>query len=153
GRPRRPPRLGVPIAVYPARRRWRAVLMLPQVFRPETWWTGVRGHSGHFLMRHRGSSEERAMPFRGVSLMDHRAAFVAAARVEGANVRSLCRAYGISRTTGYKWLSRAAGGDEVLADRSRRPHHSPRRSAAAVEAAVVGVRREHPRWGGRKIHH
>jgi transposase InsO family protein len=40
-----------------------------------------------------------------------------------------------------------------LADRSRRPHRSPRRTAGELEAAVVAVRLEHPRWGGRKIHH
>ena len=94
------------------------------------------------------------MPFRGVSLMDQRTAFVSAARIAGANVRELCRTYAISPTTGYKWLDRAgvgvAGG---LADRSRRPHRSPRRTAAELEAAVVAVRLEHPRWGGRKIHH
>ena len=84
------------------------------------------------------------MPFRGVSRMEQRAAFVAAAGEEGANLRSLCRAYGISRTTGYKWLSRALAGDGGLADQSRRPHCSPRRTAAEVEAAVIAVRREHP---------
>jgi transposase InsO family protein len=93
------------------------------------------------------------MPFRGVSVMDQRAAFVSAARVEGANVRDLCRAYKISPTTGYKWLGRVRGGAIDLADRSRRPHRSPRRTAAELEAAVVAVRLEHPRWGGRKIHH
>ena len=93
------------------------------------------------------------MPFRGVSRMEQRAAFVAAAREEGANLRSLCRAFGISRTTGYKWLCRAAAGEGGLADRSRRPHCSPRRTACEVEAVVIGVRGEHPSWGGRKIHH
>src|SRR5882724_9458368 len=93
------------------------------------------------------------MPFRGVSLMDQRAAFVAAGRVEKANRRGLCRAYEISPTTGYKWLDRARGGATDLADRSRRPHRSPRRTAAELEAAVVAVRLEHPQWGGRKIHH
>lgn len=92
------------------------------------------------------------MPFRGVSLMDQRAAFVAAGSVEKANLRELFRAYGISPTTGYKWLDRARGTSD-LADRSRRPHRSPRRTAAELEAAVVAVRLEHPRWGGRKIHH
>src|ERR1051325_2151044 len=93
------------------------------------------------------------MPFRGVSLMDQRSAFVSAARVEGANIRDLCRAYKISPTTGYKWLGRGRGGAGDLAARSRRPHRSPRRTSAELEAAVVAVRLEHPRWGGRKIHH
>ena len=93
------------------------------------------------------------MPFQGVSVLGRRKAFVAAAREEGANVRALCRWYGISPTTGYKWLGRAAEGPAGLRDRSRRPHCSPGRTAADVEAAVVAIRREHPCWGGRKIHH
>ena len=63
------------------------------------------------------------MPFRGVSMQDQRAAFVAMAGTAGANVRAACRYFGISPTTGYKWLARAAAGD--LADHSRRPRSSP----------------------------
>jgi transposase InsO family protein len=91
------------------------------------------------------------MPFRGVSAMEQRAAFVAAAGHEGANVRAACRSFGISPTTGYKWLRRAVSGE--LCERSRRPQHSPRVTPAALEAAVLEIRREHPSWGGRKIHH
>jgi transposase InsO family protein len=40
-----------------------------------------------------------------------------------------------------------------LEDLPRRPHTSPRTTPAAVEQAVVALRREHPCWGGRKIHH
>jgi transposase InsO family protein len=39
----------------------------------------------------------------------------------------------------------------VLADRSRKPHKSPKRTSAEMEERVVAVRREHPCWGGRKI--
>jgi transposase InsO family protein len=84
-------------------------------------------------------------------MKEQRAAFVAAAGVEGANVRAACRAFGISPTTGYKWLARAAVGD--IEERSRRPHGSPGATAADVEEAVLAVRGEHPTWGGRKIHH
>ena len=88
-----------------------------------------------------------------VSLRDE---FVQLARQEGANRRALCRRFGISPKTGYKWLARAAqasaGGHlSSLHDRSRRPHSSPARSAQAVEQAVIAVRREHPAWGARKI--
>ena len=65
------------------------------------------------------------MPFEGVSAMERRQAFVAAAREEGANVRELCRRFTISPTTGYKWLGRAAGGEEEFCERSRRPQRSP----------------------------
>ena len=92
------------------------------------------------------------MPFHEVSHMDARLEFVMLAAAEGANVRGLCRRFGISPTTGYKWLERwridrAAG----LQDQSRRPQHSPLRSAVAIEDAVLSVRAAHPAWGGRKI--
>jgi transposase InsO family protein len=79
-----------------------------------------------------------------------RAEFVALASAAGANRRELCRRFGISPTTGYRWLGRAAAGEE-LADRSRRPRTSPGRTAAGVEAAVVALRDAHPTWGGRKL--
>ncbi|WP_457352639.1 helix-turn-helix domain-containing protein, partial [Roseateles sp. P5_D6] len=50
--------------------------------------------------------------------------FVHLARQDGANVRALCRQFGISPKTGYKWLSRfetCAGDAQALHDRSRRP--------------------------------
>jgi transposase InsO family protein len=72
--------------------------------------------------------------------------------VEGANISALCRDFGISRTTAYKWLARyRAGGAEALADRSRHPYRSPKRTAAELEAAIVQKRQAHPAWGGRKI--
>ena len=92
------------------------------------------------------------MPFREVSRMDARLEFVMLASVEGANVRSLCRRFGISPTSGYKWLERwRVHGTAGLQEQSRRPQNSPLRSAAATENAVLSVRAEHPAWGGRKI--
>jgi hypothetical protein len=38
-----------------------------------------------------------------------------------------------------------------LADRSRRPRSSPARLSADVETVVCQLRREHPRWGARRI--
>lgn len=92
------------------------------------------------------------MPWREVSVMDQRAEFVAFARQGGASRRELCRRFGISPETGYKWLRRAAGGEVGWAeDRSRRPHRSPSQTEAAIETAVLAVRDEHPAWGARKI--
>jgi transposase InsO family protein len=92
------------------------------------------------------------MPWREVSKMDERREFVRLAMQEGANRRELCRRFGIHADTGYKWLDRGLS-DEALADRSRRPHSSPRRTAAAVEAGIVALRDAHPAWGARKIAH
>ena len=91
------------------------------------------------------------MPWREVSVMDQRREFVRLAMLEGVNRRELSRRFGISATVGYKWLSRFAAGDAELADRSRRPHGSPLRSAAAIEVAALAVRDAHPAWGARKI--
>ena len=50
---------------------------------------------------------------------------------------------GVSRTTVAKWAKRfREEGIEGLADRSSRPHHSPRRSAATLVAEVCRLRRE-----------
>ena len=91
------------------------------------------------------------MPWQEVSVMDQRREFVRLAMQEGVNRGERCRRFGISRETGYKRAGRYAAGDEQLADRSRRPHSSPLRSAAAVEGQVLAVRDAHPAWGARKI--
>lgn len=78
--------------------------------------------------------------------------FVMLAAQEGSNIRALCRRYGIQPRIGYKWLARyEAQGEAGLADRPRRPHVSPDRTAAAVEAKVLALRRKHLCWGGRKL--
>jgi transposase InsO family protein len=64
----------------------------------------------------------------------------------------LCRRFGISPKTGYKWLRRyRAGGVSCLADQSRRPKSTPTRTAREMEERIVDVRVRHPAWGGRKI--
>lgn len=93
------------------------------------------------------------MPWNEVSIMDQRREFVALGSREGANISELCRRFGISRQTGYKWLGRYAAGDADLADRSRRPLSTPGRTSSDVEAAVLAVRDAHPAWGARKIVH
>jgi transposase InsO family protein len=90
------------------------------------------------------------MPWQEVSIMEQREEFVRLARLEGVNRRELCRRFGISAQTGYKWLHRFAAG-EALEDRSRRPKSSPRRVERSLEEAVIGVRKAHPAWGARKI--
>jgi transposase InsO family protein len=90
------------------------------------------------------------MVWRSVSVVDQRGEFCRLAGLEGANVSVLCARFGISRQTGYVWLARYGAG-APLTDRSRRPEHSPGRSSAAVEAAVLELRDAHPAWGARKI--
>ncbi len=92
------------------------------------------------------------MPWKEMTTMSQRTAFIERAKAEGANISALCREYGISRKTGYKWLKREQmAGAEGLADQSRRPKHSPDQTPEWIEAQVLGVRESHPAWGGRKI--
>jgi transposase InsO family protein len=59
----------------------------------------------------------------------------------GHRVRDVAAQLGISRTTVYKWLARfRAEGQAGLADRSSRPHHSPRQVSLAVELQVLAAR-------------
>ena len=87
-------------------------------------------------------SREKALPWSEVTVMEQRQEFARLAEQPDANVSELCRRFGISRKTGYKWLAR-----EQLDDRSRRPHHSPARTSAQIESRVLEVRGAHPAWG------
>ncbi|GAA2999779.1 hypothetical protein GCM10017559_20740 [Streptosporangium longisporum] len=42
-------------------------------------------------------------------------------------------------------------GLDGLSDRSSRPHTSPARTPAAVEALICELRRNHPRWGAHRL--
>jgi transposase InsO family protein len=82
-------------------------------------------------------------------MMTARTEFVRLASVEGAVFRELCRRFGVSPTTGYKWLKRYRKGIGIE-DQSRRPRRSPRKTAAEIEAEILALR-EATHWGGRKI--
>lgn len=70
----------------------------------------------------------------------------------GANMSLLCRKFGISRKTGYKWLARSREEEPDLTDRSRRPKRLRVVTPPEMEQAVLAIRDEHPAWGGRKLH-
>lgn len=92
------------------------------------------------------------MPWQERSIMEERQEFVRLAQHEAMPISQLCRRFGISRKTGYKWLARyAAEGAAGLGDRSRRPHHAPHRTPPAVEAQVLAAHDRQPRWGPRKL--
>lgn len=77
------------------------------------------------------------MPWTETTKMELRHEFVTLATKEDANMSVLCRRFGISRDTGYKWLRRyREEGKSGLADRSRRPHSSPGKTPDYVEAVV-----------------
>jgi transposase InsO family protein len=83
--------------------------------------------------------------------MDRKREFAELFGHEGVNRSRLCEGYGVSRTLGYRLAKRFTEGEAGLPERSRRPRGSPGVTPAAIEAAVLQLRGEHPAWGGRKI--
>jgi transposase InsO family protein len=92
------------------------------------------------------------MPWKERRIMSLKTEFVRRATQPDANIAALCREFGISRQTGYKWLRRfKKQGPDGLEDRSRRPHDVPLATAEELVAAIVEERRKRPRWGPTKI--
>ena len=92
------------------------------------------------------------MPWDARDTMSLRSEFVLFASQDGANLRALCRHFNISPSTGYKWLRRwTEDGAAGLADRSRAPLHSPRRTDDSITDLLRMAHCAHDRWGARKI--
>lgn len=92
------------------------------------------------------------MPWKECTTMSSRLEFVLLAQRPGANLAQLCRSFGISRKTAYKWIERhRAEGMGGLQDRSRRPHCSPDRSTPELEAQILELNTRNPYWGSRKL--
>jgi transposase InsO family protein len=71
---------------------------------------------------------------------------------EQESFAAVCRRFGVSRRTGYKWLERyEADGVAGLIERSRAPLHHPDAMTDEIAARCVAVRREHPSWGPVKV--
>ena len=70
----------------------------------------------------------------------------------GSPIGEVAVRYGTTRQSLDTWRRRfKAEGMAGLADRSRRPHSSPSRVSVEVEALICELRRQHPRWGARRI--
>jgi transposase InsO family protein len=94
----------------------------------------------------------QAMPWTETDVMDQRTEFVLRAMKGVEDFSELCREYGISRKTGYKWQSRfVADGLSGLGDQSRRPKKSPKEIGEAMVCQIVNLKVKHPGWGPRKV--
>ena len=90
------------------------------------------------------------MPWKEITVMSQKEAFVTEAIQKERSFSALCDAYGISRKTGYKWLARYLDG-ESLAERSRRPHTCSGKTHPETEELILNERAKHPTWGPRKL--
>jgi len=90
------------------------------------------------------------MPWGEKTVLSSRQDFVVEAMQSEQSFSSLCRKYGISRATGYKWTKRYING-EPLTDRSRAPLKKRGKTPETIEALILKARDSHPAWGPRKL--
>jgi len=94
------------------------------------------------------------MPWRKTQMESERLKFVAAL-VEGKagfSMTELCRAYGISRKTGYKWWQRFEDlGVDGLNEQSRAPKSAANKMPAEIEQRILKLKAERPYLGARKL--
>lgn len=91
------------------------------------------------------------MPWKETEKVNERMQFVSRLQ-SGERMSDLCREYGISRTTGYKFKDRFERyGPKGLYDESRRPHFHPKKTPDAVVHLVIEARKDFPTWGPTKL--
>lgn len=92
------------------------------------------------------------MAWKTMDVHEQRVRFVVEAAQHTRSFKELCAAYEISRPTGYLWLERyREQGVAGIAERSRKPHRSPRQTSGELERQVVELRLRYPDWGARKL--
>lgn len=91
------------------------------------------------------------MPWKESHRVNERMRFVT--RLEsGERMTDLCREYGISRKTGYKFWDRYRKlGPEGLFDESKRPITHPHQTKEEIKKLVLDLKREKPTWGPAKL--
>lgn len=92
------------------------------------------------------------MPWRETGPVEERFGFVSAYEAGNASMTTLCERFGVSRKTGYKWLSRYwAGGMAGLEERPRVAQRFPHKTSAEMESRLLAIKREKPHWGPKKL--
>jgi len=92
------------------------------------------------------------MPWKEFLVSEARVQFVLACKSKDESFASLCRGFGISRKTGYKWLKRyRAGGVKALENASRRPRHRGKMYHFSWRERLRRARRARPDWGAKKL--
>ena len=92
------------------------------------------------------------MPWKKVLPMEEKLSFIIRVKAGVLSFAAVCREFGVSRRTGYKWWRRYQdSGLGGLAERSHRPHRCPHRQGAVWTDRVVALRLRHPSWGPKKL--
>jgi putative transposase len=92
------------------------------------------------------------MGWKETCVMEERFKFIQEYQNEEDSFAELCRRYGVSRKTGYKWVERyGAEGLDGLRDQSRAADYHPNEVLQEVADEVLDMRRRHPHWGPAKL--
>jgi putative transposase len=98
-----------------------------------------------------GQARRNVMPWKESDTMTERAKFVLRAE-SGERMTDLCKEFGISRKTGYKFLERFKKlGLVGLRDEERGPANIPWRTPEATQQLILGFKKKHPTWGAKKL--
>lgn len=89
------------------------------------------------------------MPWESKTVEEIRKEFITAAQIS-KNFSSLCRDFGITRKTGYKWLDRWQQ-EQNLSDRSHARKIVSNKTDEMTEKLILSVREANPTWGGKTI--
>ena len=89
------------------------------------------------------------MPWESKTVEELRREFVLVAQ-NNVNFSALCREFGITRKTGYKWIERNNEGMSLL-DKSRKPFSIANKTPEEIELLIVSLRIENPGWGAKKL--
>ena len=92
------------------------------------------------------------MPSPNILTWEQKVQFVQRVRVGEESFAEVCRAFRISRKTGYKWLGRyRRGGEPALRAGSRAPRRTRHKLRALWVERIVQARRRFPRFGPKKL--
>ena len=89
------------------------------------------------------------MPWKEETVKMKREEFAKRALQQETSMSALCREYGISRPTGYKWVERYKR-HESMADQSHAPLRTPYKTLPETEQLVLDYRKKHPAIGAVK---
>ncbi len=92
------------------------------------------------------------MPWKEMDVVDQRTEFVLRVVRNVESFGEVCREFGISRKTGYKWKARfLSEGVAGMGNQSRRPATSPQEVKEAMVCQIVKLKLAHLTWGARKL--
>ena len=92
------------------------------------------------------------LPWKSTSPEVEQIRFIQRWESGGETFVELCRAFGVSRKTGYKRVHRfQAWGLDGLGDLSRAPRQHPNQMEWAVAERLIAARQAHPTWGPKKL--